>query len=47
MSDNGKQYDNPKFGDFCVELRIKNYYSSIVQWASRGHYKDSQGSAED
>ena len=28
MSDNGKQFDNPKFKDFCVELGIKNYYSS-------------------
>ena len=28
MSDNGKQFDNAKFRDFCAELRIKNYYSS-------------------
>ena len=28
VSDNGKQFDNPKFRDFCAELRIKNYYSS-------------------
>ena len=28
MSDNGKQFDNPKFRDFCVELGIGNYYSS-------------------
>ena len=28
MSNNGKQFDNPKFRDFCVELGIKNYYSS-------------------
>ena len=28
MSDNGKQFDNAKFRDFCVELGIKNYYSS-------------------
>ena len=28
MSDNGKQFDNPKFRDFCAELEIKNYYSS-------------------
>ena len=26
--DNGKQLDNLKFKNFCVELRIKNYYSS-------------------
>ena len=28
MSDNGKQFDNPKFRDFCAKLGIKNYYSS-------------------
>ena len=47
VSDNGKQFDNPKFRDFCAELGIKNYYSSAVQWTSRSHYKDSQGSAKD
>ena len=28
VSDNGKQFDNPKFRDFCSKLGIKNYYSS-------------------
>ena len=28
VSDNGKQFDNAKFRDFCAELGIKNYYSS-------------------
>ena len=28
MSENGKQFDNAKFRDFCAELGIKNYYSS-------------------
>ena len=28
VSDNGKQFGNPKFRYFCVELGIKNYYSS-------------------
>ena len=28
MSDNGKQFDNPKFRNFCADLGIKNYYSS-------------------
>ena len=28
VSDNGKQFYNPKFKDFCAELGIKNYYSS-------------------
>ena len=36
MSDNGKQFDNPKFRDFCVELGIKNYYSSPVHPQSNG-----------
>ena len=39
MSDNGKQFDNPKFRDFCVELGIKNYYSSPP-------YPQSNGQAE-
>ena len=29
MSDNEKQFDNLKFRDCCVELEIKNYYSSL------------------
>ena len=36
MSDNGKQFDNPKFRDFCAELRIKNYYSSSTHPQSNG-----------
>ena len=28
VSDNGKQFDNLKFKNFCSELIIKNYYSS-------------------
>ena len=28
VSNNGKQFKNPKFRDFCAELGIKNYYSS-------------------
>ena len=28
VSDNRKQFDNPKFKDFCAKLGIKNYYSS-------------------
>ena len=30
VSDNGKQFDNPKFRDFYVELGIKNYYSFLA-----------------
>ena len=36
MSDNGKQFDNAKFKDFCVELEIKNYYSSLAHLQSNG-----------
>ena len=28
VSDNGKQFDNLKFKNFCTKLGIKNYYSS-------------------
>ena len=34
VSDNGKQFDNPKFRDFCAELAIKNYYSSLTHLQS-------------
>ena len=27
ISDNGKQFDNPKFRKFCQDLGIKNHYS--------------------
>ena len=36
MFDNGKQFDNPKFRAFCVELGIKNYYSSPAHPQSNG-----------
>ena len=36
MSYNGKQFDNLKFRDFCVELGIKNYYSSPTHPQSNG-----------
>ena len=36
VSDNGKQFDNAKFRDFCAELGIKNYYSSLAQPQSNG-----------
>ena len=34
--DNGKQFDNAKFMDFCAELGIKNYYSSPAHPQSNG-----------
>ena len=36
MSDNGKQFDNPKFRDFCAELGMKKYYSSLAHPQSNG-----------
>ena len=36
MSDNGKQFDNPKFRDLCAKLRFKNYYSSPAHPQSNG-----------
>ena len=36
VSDNGKQFDNLKFRDFCAELGIKNYYSSPAHPQSNG-----------
>ena len=36
VSDNGKQFDNAKFIDFCAELGIKNYYSSPAHPQSNG-----------
>ena len=36
MSDNGKQFDNPKFRDFYAELGNKNCYSSPSHPQSNG-----------
>ena len=36
VSDNGKQFDNPKFRDFYAELRIRNYYLSPSHLQSNG-----------
>ena len=36
ISDNGKQFDNKKFKNFCVELGIKNYYSALAHPQSNG-----------
>ena len=36
VSDNGKQFDNLKFKDFCAKLGIKNYYSSPAHPQSNG-----------
>ena len=34
--DYGKQFDNPKFRDFCAKLGIRNYYSSPAHPQSNG-----------
>ena len=38
MSDNGKQFNNPKFRDFYAKLGIKNYYSSPTH--PQSNYQD-------
>ena len=30
ISNNGRQFDNPKFQKFCQDLGIKNHYSSPI-----------------
>ena len=39
ISNNGKQFDNQKSKNFCVELGIKNYYSSPAHPQSNGQAK--------
>ena len=39
VSDNGKQFDNSVFRDFCIELGIKNHYSSPAHPQSNGQVK--------
>ena len=36
VSDNGKQFDNSAFRNFCSELGIKNHYSSPVHPQANG-----------
>ena len=36
VSNNGKQFDNSAFRDFCSELGIKNYYSSLTHRQANG-----------
>ena len=36
VSDNGKQFDNSAFKDFCSELGIKNHYSSPAHPQANG-----------
>ena len=42
ISDNGKQFDNSTFRDFCSELGIKNHISSTLagQRTSQSHEPD-------
>ena len=39
VSDNGKQFDNDLFKDFCSQLRIKNHYSSPAHPQANGQVK--------
>ena len=36
VSDNGKQFDNSAFRDFCSKLGIKNHYSSPTHLQAKG-----------
>ena len=36
VSDNGKQFDNGAFREFCSELGIKNHYSSLAHLQANG-----------
>ena len=36
VSDNGKQFDNDAFRDFCSQLGIKNHYSSPTHPQANG-----------
>ena len=36
ISNNGKQFDNSSFRDFCLELGIKNHYSFPVHPQANG-----------
>ena len=39
VSDNGKQFDNDSFRDFCSQLEIKNHYSSPTHPQANGQVK--------
>ena len=39
VSDNGKQFDNSAFKDFCSELGIKNHYSSSAHPQANGKFE--------
>ena len=36
VSENGKQFDNDAFRDFCSQLEIKNHYSSPAHSQAKG-----------
>ena len=39
ISNNGKQFDNPKFRKFCQDLGLKNHYSSPRHLQANGQTK--------
>ena len=36
VSNKGKQFDNDSFRDFCLQLGIKNHYSSLAHPQANG-----------
>ena len=44
VSDKGKQFDNSALRDFCLELGIKNHYSSPVHLQANGQVEVSNRS---
>ena len=36
VSNNGQQFDNDAFRDFCLQLGIKNHYSSFAHPQANG-----------
>ena len=43
VSNNGKQFDNSAFRDFCSKLGIKNHYSSPAHPQAMGKLKSQTG----
>ena len=43
ISDNGRQFDNGAFRDFCSELGIKNHYLSLAHPQANGQVEVTTG----
>ena len=46
VSDNGKQFDNGAFRNFCSELGIRNHYSSPAHSQANGQVEVANGQVE-